>query len=353
MLKYITLVMGTTVAAGLVLSACSAPAPTPVQSGAAEASTAVESEKAEVGDTDSATQTAAAKAGPVNVMSCNEELTFAQAPERVVLLADDAIPYVAALGVADKVVGMGMKVTPGIYPDEVYSAFSNAKELEFTYSAGPAGGVATEAILSVQPDLVIGYDAGADREALAKAGVPLYSPAVWCPDYKVDKAAFDQIDTEIDAVAKIFHMPDKAEPVKADLAKRIATVQAKKQDRGSALAIYGTEAETTFTAYGRQSMVQPMFEALGLTNVFEGRAERMLPGTTMEQILEANPDHIVLLYFDSDPEALKQAFLKVPGASELKAVKGNNVHVLHFNLTDPPSPNSIVGLEKLNELLGP
>lgn len=351
MARFSSLILAIT---GLVaLSACTAPSPggSASESGAAAQSSARAAAPSEA--ISEPTEAATTSSSPVTVMSCTQELTFEQAPERVVLLGDDSVPFMMEMGLLDKVVGLGETIPQGVYPKDVEEQLAKVPMLESTDTGTGGAQIATETLLEANPDLVIGYDTGADREGLNKAGVPLYSADAWCPDVPKKPAIFHNINDEVRKYAKIFFVEEKGEELIKKMNAAIAEVEKKNAEpRGTGLALYASPGKNTYSAYGNSSMVQPMFEAVGLENVYKDNPDRVIRNTGIEAILEKNPGTVVLLYQDSDPEQLKNEFKALPGAGELDAVKHNKVYALPFVYTDPPTPNTITGVEKLDELLG-
>ena len=211
--------------------------------------------------------------------------------------------------------------------------------------------VTNEVVLENKIDLVIGYEEGVDRAALEKAGVQLYSPAAFCPDYSVQHATWDLIDTEVNNLAAIFGVQDRAAGVISERKAAVERLDASgRQDKGSGIALYITPGDPNFYAYGTSSMVQPIFEANGIKNSYDDTTTRVFDGS-MEDILGKNPDWIVLLSLDTSDEETLEAFKGFQGAGQLKAVAEGKVVVLPFALTDPPTTLSVNGATKLSEKL--
>ena len=340
----------------VVLSACTAPSPvgSASQSGAAaqsSASAAVPS--ADSSSSESESSSMASTAGPVKVMSCTQELTFDKAPERVVLLSDDSVPFMIEMGLLDKIIGLGEAIPEGVYDEASMAKLAKVPMLESRENENGGTEISTETLLAANPDLVIGYDTGADREALTKAGVPFYSADAWCPDFPKKEAIFHNINDEVRKYAKIFFVEEKGEDLIKKMNSDIEAVQkANPNPRGTGIALYAVAGKATYSAYGNSSMVHPMFKAVGLENVFGDNPDRVIRNTAIETVLEKNPGTVILLYQGDDPEQLKKEFAAQPGAHDMDAVKNNKVYALPFVYTDPPTPNTIVGVEKLNELLG-
>lgn len=301
-------------------------------------------------DSPSASASTAAR----TVTSCQEKLSFTDAPKRVFMMGDTDAPVLARLGLLDKVVARAGDLRESAYDKETLAKLKaiptvNAEKLE-------TGGakVSTETILDQHPDLVVGYDSGADRAALRKAGVKFYSPDAWCEKSSVTHADFSLVTKEVDKIATIFDVQDKAKTVNASLKKDIAKVEASsKSESGkkvNAAALYITNGSTTFYTYGTSSMVEPIFQANGLRNMYDSKTERVFDAS-MEDVLSKNPEWIVLLAGDADMSQAEPTFMSFKGAKQLDAVKKGHVVTMAFSLTDPPTPASIDGAIKLHELM--
>jgi len=292
---------------------------------------------------------AAARRFTAEVDSCGEKLHFDAAPKKVLILNGTSLPNLDALGVLDKLSLRAGEKNFG----------TGQEELQAKYDAIPAvassnidtGGVkvSTEVVLENKVDLVIGYDEGVDREALKKAGVQLYSPASFCPKYDVKHATWDLIDTEVNNLASIFGVKDQAASVIEKRKKDVEALDAKGKAAGNtAIALYITPGQSNYYAYGTSSMVQPIFEANGLKNSYDDTTTRVFDGS-MEDILKRNPDWIVLLSLEATKEQTLETFKAFNGADQLKAVANNQVVVVPFSLTDPPTTLSVKGATQLSQ----
>ena len=115
--------------------------------------------------------------------------------------------------------------------------------------------------------------------------------------------------------------------------------------------LYPTVGGGTTYAYGSRSMAHPQLESAGLDNVFGDVDERVFE-VTLEELLGRDPDVVVLLYGDGDPAAVEEALTSLPGADELTAVREDAVMTQLFNFTEPPTPLSIDGLERIVDRFG-
>ena len=148
---------------------------------------------------------------PATVMSCAEKLTFTEPPKKVLLLEDTDAPTLSMLDLLDKVSARAGKIDTSGYDVNTATKLKAIPQMKGTSLATGGVSVSTESILDAHIDLVIGYDLGVDRKALAKAGVKLYSPDANCDDQTpVNHADFGLVTKEVTKVGAIFGVPERA-----------------------------------------------------------------------------------------------------------------------------------------------
>ena len=286
---------------------------------------------------------------PAEVDSCGEKLHFDAAPKKVLILNGTGLPDLDALEVVNKLSLRAGDKNFGTGQEELQAKYNAIQAVASSEIETGGVRVSTEVVLENKVDLVIGYEEGVDREALKKAGVQLYSPAAFCPNYSVKHATWDLIDTEVNNLASIFGVQDKAASVIEKRKANVDALDAKGKAAGATgIALYITPGQSNFYAYGTSSMVQPIFEANGLKNSYEDTTTRVFDGS-MEDILKRNPDWVVLLSLEATKEQTLEAFKGFNGADRLKAVTNNQVVVLPFSLTDPPTTLSVEGASQLSQ----
>lgn len=322
------------VAACLALCACSSQTATPPASSSSAANGA-----------------ASTGAFPARVKSCQEELTLTKAPEKVVVLDDTDLSILNQLGLLDKVVARSGKLRAAPYDDATLARLKAIPEIKSTVLDSGGTKVATETILEKNTDLVIGSDAGIDRDALRKAGIPVYSPVSFCANLHPEKATFSLVDQEIERVAALFGIPEKGQELITRTRGEVeAITKAAPSNRGSIAVLYVTPGSKEFYVYGNSGMVQPIVEANGLTNVYGDNPKRVFDGA-MEDLVAKNPDSVLLLYGEGEADQVQPTFMTYAGVDKMKAVTNHKVYTMAFSLTDPPTPNSVKGATVLAGLL--
>lgn len=300
---------------------------------------------------------AAAGGYPVTVRNCGADVTFDRPPERVVLLKSAAVPFLHDLGVLDRVVARA-----GEYPDAYYDDATRA-ELDavplLTDRTDTSGHlqISREVVIAQRPDLVIGEVDGLGRDVLAAAGIPLLEEEGLCADGLPD-VGFDAVDDQMALYGRVFDRQDEAAAATAALHERLADVRAAAERTAAATGprtaavLYPTVGGGVTYAYGAASMARPQLEAAGFTDVFADVPERVFE-VTLEELIGRDPDVLVLLYPDGDPQAVRDAVTGLPGAQDITAVREGQILVQLFNFTEPPTPLAVDGLERIVERFAP
>lgn len=289
---------------------------------------------------------------PLTVENCGSEVTFEAAPERVVMLKSSAVPFLHALGVMDRVTARA-----GQYPAEYYDDATLA-ELDgidlLTDETDTSGHlqISKETVIAEEPDLVLGEVDNLSRDTLGAVDIPLLEEPAMC-EAGIDDPGFDDVFSQMEMYGDVFGREAEATEAVAELEDRLAAIeeQVGEQTGRTAAVLYPTVGGGVTYAYGTKSMAHPQLEAAGFENVFADTDERVFE-VSLEQLLGRDPDVLILLYGDGDPAKVEQAITSLPGADELTAVRNGDLMPQLFNFTEPPTPLSIDGLERIVERFG-
>lgn len=289
---------------------------------------------------------------PLTIENCGADVTFEAAPERVILLESAPVTTLQGLGVLDAAV-----LRAGAFPEEYYDDETNAV-IKDTPSLGDdldeSGHlqISEEVIISQQPDVVMGLPDGITRDGLARVGIRALVQPVMCAE-GAGATTFDDVYEQVGLYGLIFDRQDEAAALVTDLRSRVQAVRDSVDRSGerTAAVLYPTVGGGSGYAYGNLSMAHPQLEAAGFTNVFGDVDERVFEVTT-ETLIDKDPDVLVLLHVDGEPGPVKDAVVNLPGAEGLTAVRNDDIMVQLFNFTEPPTPLSIDGLERIAERFG-
>lgn len=288
---------------------------------------------------------------PLTIENCGEEVVFTAPPERVVLLESAPATILDALGVFDSVVSRAGAFPDGYYDDALTERIDAIDTLSDDIDASGHLMISAEVVLAQEPDLVLGLPDGLTRAGLLDGGSNTLIQPVYCPT-GVDDTTFDSLYEQIVTYGKIFDRNDEAEQLVALLTARVTTVEDATADtpERTAAVLYPSVGGGPLYAYGRASMSQPQLEAAGFTNVFDDTSERVFE-VSIEELIDRDPDVLILLY-QGDAAGIQEEVENLPGSDALQAVTRGDVLVQLFNFTEPPSPLSVTGLERIVERFG-
>lgn len=340
--------LGLTLIAVLTLAACGEQGATDLTDSAPDPDPdgAVEPTEADAQETD------APDGFPLTVENCGEDITFAAPPERVILLNSAPVTSLAAIGAMDRVVARAGAFPEEYFDDQTREAISAVPSLGDELDDSGHLQISQEVVIDQEPDLVMGLPDGFSREGLDAVGIPLIVKPVYCPDGGIENPDFDDVYAQVSFYGEVFGLENAAAAAVSDLQERVETMREAGGDgeERTAATLFPTIGGTPF-AYGTRSMAHPQLEAAGFTNAFADTDDRVFE-VTIEELLDRDPDVLILLHVDGEPGPVEDAVTSLPGAEGLTAVQNDDVLVQLFNFTEPPTPLSLDGLEAIVERFG-
>jgi iron complex transport system substrate-binding protein len=267
----------------------------------------------------------AATTYPLTLDNCGFSLTLDAAPARVVTIKSTATEMLLALGLGDRIVGVGFQDGP--VPD---AWAADAAALPVLSDKLPS----QEVVLETEPDFVYGgwesnfaADGAGERPALQALDVGTYVSPAACRSVKPAKLTFDGLFSEIKEIGTIFDAEDAAnELVAAQQAELSAIVP---DDRDLTAVWYSSGTKTPYVGAGANAPAM-MMEALGLDNIMGDVDEGWVSGS-WEAIVDANPDVIVLVDAAwNSADQKKKLLAENPVTSQLDAVINQRYLVVPF-----------------------
>lgn len=293
-------------------------------------------------------------AAAASVDNCGLEVRPESPPERIFAVNSGSIENLLALGVEDRIIG-AVGQTDSIRDD----LRSKADQLNIIHPGG-ADYPSPEAVLETEPDFIYSVypsafreDGGiASREELHDLGIQTYLAPGRCPDRDDEQPlAFEEIWTELRDLGTLLDAEEQAETVIAEQQQAIEAARAGLPDvEGLNVFWWDMGTDDGPTAGGCCGAPGMILRELGVDNVFDD-----LPGhwasTSWEQVVERDPDVVVVADFGEDDIDEKLAFIDGdPTLRELRAFREEAVVVLPFAQTTPGLQN-VAGIETIGAFL--
>lgn len=262
---------------------------------------------------------------PLTLDNCGTTVTFEKPPARVVTIKSTATEMLLALGLGDRIVGVGFQDGPLPAPWAGTALNVLADKLP-----------SQEVVLETEPDLVyagwesnFAADGAGERPGLAGLGVASYVSPAACKaaPYKPEKLSFDQLFAQIEEMGRIFGVEGKAAALVAEQRAMLAAIKPVGQGQTALWYSSGTKAPYVGAGTGAPEM---MMAALGLENIFGDQPDSWI-SASWEAVVDADPDVIVLVDSTWNSAAQKKKLLaENPITANLSAVKAGRYLIVPF-----------------------
>lgn len=255
-----------------------------------------------------------------NIATINEE------PQKIVSVAPNITELIYELELQDKLVGRSEYCD---YPSEVMGIPSVGTLFEPNL----------EQIISLEPDVVFTsacFDADS-VELMKNAGIE-----VVVLDEQTEIAG---VYTMIETFGKVMNCNDKALECITEMQDRITSVEEKIKNLEAPTVYYviGYGEYGDYTS-GGDTYTGDMLSLAGGDNIAKDISGW---GITLEELVEADPEIIVISEF------MKDDFMNMETYKELTAVKEGNVYTIDINLLDRQGYRNAEGIEELAKIFHP
>lgn len=270
-------------------------------------------------------QKASTEGYPVTVQNYDRSVTVEAMPQKVLTLGPNCTELFAALGLGDKVIGRSLVNHSRGPLDEYADIVNNIPELNHSSAT-------REGILSSGADFIYSLDWEIGEEGLVIEEVEPMGMNVLINQAKTLEDQYE----EIRAIGKIFKIEDKAEAFIKDQQDRIQAVQDKVKDQEPVkVLIYDSGNDGVFTCSGTN------FETLlvnlaGGKNIFDELNEKDWVTVSYEEVIDRNPDIILIHDYDSPSVEEKIQEIKTnPVLSQLDCVKNDRFATIELESVLP------------------
>jgi iron complex transport system substrate-binding protein len=251
-----------------------------------------------------------------------QEITLQRPARRIVSLAPHVTELLFAVGAGDTVVGTSE-----------YSDYPDAARA--IPRIGGGGGLDLEAILALQPDLVIAWESGnpaGQTRRLRQLGLPVFFS---------EPRRMEDIGTSLERFGQLTGRQEEARVQARAFADRLQALRRRYSGREAVTVFYQIWAHPLMTING-QHIVSDVIRLCGGRNVFADLPS-LAPQVDREAVLAANPDVIVV-----GDAAQLGAWRRWP---ELKAVRQQHLYAIQRELLVRHTPRLLDGAGQLCRLL--
>ncbi len=266
---------------------------------------------------------------PLTIENCGATITFDAPPERVVTIKSTATELLLALGLAEKIVGVGFQDGP--VPD----AWAPATPLPILADRVPS----QEVVLEAEPDFVYGgwessfaADGAGTRDGLHALGVATYVAPTACRSQGTpDKLSFEDVFDQIVEMGAIFDVEDRATQLVAEQRTMLEEIKPASNLTG---LWYSSATSTPYVGAGLGGPQMTM-EALGIANIFAD-VEDTWTSASWEAIVDADPDVMILV--DAAWNSVDQKITLLndnPATANLSAVQNERYITIPFPAAEP------------------
>ncbi len=291
---------------------------------------------------------------PVTLQNCGANVTLKGPARRIFIIGNHSIPLLSSLGALNRVVARTAQPLPGIYSKKDYQQLEQIPQVFSEMDDQDHTIISLEAIINAWPDLVLTPEYAADRSLLGDAGIALYSPPTFCKhkgSSDSEVASFEYVYEQLEVYGTMLGLSQQAASQIRRLKSTVrqlsqdSSLKSGTPDQSRAMALY-VSGSNVLWAYGAFSMITPIFQTIGLSNVYAEKRERVF-SISHEALLGEDPEVIVLLYLHGRPQDLIARFSAIPSMSALNAAQKGKIVALPFPYSDPPTPLSIEGARVL------
>jgi iron complex transport system substrate-binding protein len=255
------------------------------------------------------------------------ELVLAAPARRIVSLSPGLTELLYAAGAGNRVVGV---LEHSDFPPE-------AKALP---RVGSDAGIDLEAVLALQPDLVVAWpNAGSLRAVNRLADLKL-------PVFRSEPRDLDDIPRTLERLGTLAGTQKPAQAAAADFRVRAAALSARYSKRRPVRVFYQVWDRPLLTVNGEQ-VISKVIRLCGGENVFAALPV-IAPQIDREAVLRANPEVIVASGTENERPEWLDAWKAFPG---LKAVARGHLYVVPPDLLQRHTPRILEGAERLCALL--
>lgn len=274
------------------------------------------------------------------------DVTFEKKPEKVLVVYQNSIETMLALGLEDKIVaaaGLDHEVK-----DEYKDQFKKVKYLDdFTPDK--------ESVMALKPDMILSWSSYFGEKTLGEVdywhdkGIATYVSS----NTSKDDRTLEQEYKDILNLGEIFEVEDKAEALVKEMKDKVAKVseETKSQKEQPKVLVMEFMGED-ITVYGKKSLAGDMVKSLN-AEVLDVEGAKI----DAESLVALNPDVVLVVYMDEEGKEMSKESVKMLTDNKkfksLKAVNEKKVYPIELGETYCSGIRTSDGLDKMIKSIYP
>jgi iron complex transport system substrate-binding protein len=254
------------------------------------------------------------------------EVTIDAEPERIITFAPSMTEIVFALGLGDRLVGVGPS-------DDLRRGRTSSRSAAREFGVDPN----LENVVALEPDLFITIAGGdAWKEQLRELGVAIVT---------LNATDFDDLLADIRTVGAVTGAVEEAVDLAAEMAAQAQEIEAVATERVT--CFFEVYWGPSLTTVGPNTFIYDLLERAGCDPV-TADATSDYPAWSVDDLVADGPA-VYLATFESAKGPTQIA--KRPGFEGIAAVANGNVVLLHSDLVTRPGPRVVQGLQEISAAL--
>jgi iron complex transport system substrate-binding protein len=255
-----------------------------------------------------------------------QEIALQHPARRIISLSPHVTELLFAAGAGRSVVGVSE-----------YSNYPAAAESIPRISGG--GGLDMEAIIALQPDLVVAWQSGNPDQQVKRL------QSLGMTVFLSEPSRLEDVPATIRKLGKLAATRTPAFEQAAAYEQRLAGLLKRYSQRPQVSVFYQIWENPLMTLNG-EHMLSDVMRACGGRNVF-AELPALAPQIDVEAVLVANPD-VIVVAADAGDNSMLESWRRWP---ELSAVKQNRLYSIQRELLVRHTPRMLDGVERLCEIL--
>ncbi len=282
------------------------------------------------------------------IESCNRKVTFDAPPERAISHDVNLTEMMLVLGLEDRMVGYTGISGWQTLDEEMRAGVEALPELSAKYPS-------KEVLVGADADFFFagwnyGMKVGGEvtPDTLAPFGIKVYELTESCAHIMdKGKASIEDMYADLMNLGRIFGVEARATALVEGYRAELAGLAKEQRTDPPRVFVYDSGEDTPFTA-GRYAMPTALIEAAGGVNIMAD-FDKSWATVTWEEVVERNPQVVVIVNYGEVTAAQKRAFMMSnPAFADLDAVKNNRFVTLEY-VEATPGPRNIEAIRTLAE----